>query len=417
MIQKIPTKEEFFFKLCTGNTPYEFQSSVLNDSNKYIVVRSGRQLGKTEVIAVKALKEAMVDNQQILVVSSTQRQSDILYSRIRRFAHAIGLDMELLMDTRETLKFKNNSEIHSLPAGRTGETIRGFSPTLLILEEAAFIPDIVFEAVEPGLAHTGGKMWMISTPFGKKGFFYESFKKEYFSRYHFPASKYKDCYAKGWLERKKEELTDMTYLQEYEAEFLSESDAYFPIDLIKSCIGDIEGVDRPRGKKDYYLGIDCARYGTDETAYIILEVDAKDNARVIKIIGTSKKPGTDIIGRTIALNNVWHFKGIYIDETGGYGNVADVLMEEPNLIIEPVTFTLYSKERMYINLKNLMEKGRIKFPKHSKLIFQLQELIYKYTSRSVLQLEHPERGHDDYPDALALVCRCLETQKTAFGPF
>ena len=54
-----------FFQDCTGYVPYKFQMDILMDENKYIVARTGRQLGKTEVISVKALIEA-IDNPEIV---------------------------------------------------------------------------------------------------------------------------------------------------------------------------------------------------------------------------------------------------------------------------------------------------------------------------------------------------------------
>ena len=280
----IPSKIEYFFWECTQNPPYTFQSQILNDEQKYLVVRSGRQLGKTEVISVKALYEAIYQpNSQILVVSATQRQSDILYSRIRSFAKKVGLLENILVDSRELLQFDNGSEIRPLPAGDKGDKIRGFSPTLLILDEAAFIPDLVFEAIEPSLAHTGGKLWMISTPFGKKGFFYEAFGKEQFSDYHIPASKYPDCYAKGWLEDKHKELNQVAYDQEYEAEFVSDADNFFPLELIKECAKDYELPTGPNAEREYYLGVDPARLGLDETVYTIVE-SYKDQHLVLWVV-------------------------------------------------------------------------------------------------------------------------------------
>jgi hypothetical protein len=43
------------------------------------------------------------------------------------------------------------------------------------------------------------------------------------------------------------------------------------------------------------------------------------------------------------------------------------------------------------------------------LIDELTALEYSFTSTGLLQVRHPSRGHDDYPDALALAVNALDT--------
>jgi hypothetical protein len=42
----------------------------------------------------------------------------------------------------------------------------------LVLDEASRIPDSLYIAVRPMIAVSGGSMMLLSTPFGKRGFFY-----------------------------------------------------------------------------------------------------------------------------------------------------------------------------------------------------------------------------------------------------
>jgi hypothetical protein len=68
----------------------------------------------------------------------------------------------------------NGSRIISLPGD--ANTIRGYSPTLVIFDEAGFVPDGVYNSVRPMLAVTQGQLFLISTPNGKRGFFYEEWQ-------------------------------------------------------------------------------------------------------------------------------------------------------------------------------------------------------------------------------------------------
>ena len=63
-----------------------------------------------------------------------------------------------------------------------------------------------------------------------------------------------------------------------------------------------------------------------------------------------------------------------------------------------------TKLDMYSNLKLWMEKGLLALPNHKKLLYELKDFRYELTDSGGLKLHHSERGHDDYPDALALAC-------------
>jgi hypothetical protein len=67
---------------------------------------------------------------------------------------------------------ENGSRIITLPG--TEKTIRGFSGvSLLIVDEAARVEDELYFAVRPMLAVSGGRLIMMSTPYGQRGVFHE----------------------------------------------------------------------------------------------------------------------------------------------------------------------------------------------------------------------------------------------------
>ena len=58
-----------------------------------------------------------------------------------------------------------------MPADR--DRVLGFTAHFLIMDEAAAIPDEVYSAATPMLAATNGNLWLLSTPQGPRGFFYD----------------------------------------------------------------------------------------------------------------------------------------------------------------------------------------------------------------------------------------------------
>ena len=50
----------------------------------------------------------------------------------------------------------------------------GFSAVSpLVIDEAVRVPDTTYHALRPMLIQSSGDLWLLSTPLGKRGFFYE----------------------------------------------------------------------------------------------------------------------------------------------------------------------------------------------------------------------------------------------------
>jgi hypothetical protein len=74
-----------------------------------------------------------------------------------------------------SLAFPNGSRIVGLPGTRANGGVRGFSAvSLLMIDKAARIEESMYKALRPMLAVGDGALWIMSTPFGKRGFFYDN---------------------------------------------------------------------------------------------------------------------------------------------------------------------------------------------------------------------------------------------------
>jgi hypothetical protein len=57
--------------------------------------------------------------------------------------------------------------------------VRGFSAvSLLLIDEASRVDDAMYKALRPMLAVGRGDLWLMRTPCGKRGFFYECWEHE-----------------------------------------------------------------------------------------------------------------------------------------------------------------------------------------------------------------------------------------------
>ena len=147
------------------------QTDLLTTTSPYVLLNCHRQWGKTTLTALRALHQAIsLPQQQIVVISPTLRQSRLLTHRCRDFARLLKQDIATDGTNPLSLVFPNGSLILPLPAHP--DHARGWSANLLIIDEAARVPDEVFSAVTPLIAATQGHLWLLSTPRGKRGFFY-----------------------------------------------------------------------------------------------------------------------------------------------------------------------------------------------------------------------------------------------------
>ncbi len=128
----------------------------------------------------------------------------------------------------------NGSRIEALPG--TERTIRGFSgAALLLLDEASRIDDALYHAVRPMLAVSGGALVMLSSPYGRRGVFFEEWTNgQGWERYEVPASKVPRI-SREFLEQERAALPGWVYRQEYGCQFESTDDQAFTTELIASA--------------------------------------------------------------------------------------------------------------------------------------------------------------------------------------
>ena len=156
-----------------GLEPDPWQVEVLEAGHPRLLLNCCRQAGKSTVVALLGLVEALwVPATKVLLVSRSLRQSAELFRIVTEFHRRLGSPARQRQTTEE-LCLTNLSRIVCLPCKE--ETIRGYSRVnLLIIDEAARVPDDLYRAVRPMLAVSNGRLICLSTPYGKRGFFHDA---------------------------------------------------------------------------------------------------------------------------------------------------------------------------------------------------------------------------------------------------
>jgi hypothetical protein len=225
-----------FAKAC-GFEPDTWQADVLTSPARKRLLCCTRQGGKSTTTAIGALYEAVYEPGSLaLLLSPSQRQSGELFRKVMQLYHACSLPLPTISaESVLRLELDNGSRVIALPGSES--TTRGYSAaTLVVIDEAARVPDPLIAAVRPTLATTNGRLIALTTPQGKRGWFHEQWTKGVgWERTLVTASECPRISAE-FLEDERRELGEFVYTQEYECQFLDAETAVFSSDLIAAAL-------------------------------------------------------------------------------------------------------------------------------------------------------------------------------------
>jgi len=253
------------------------QAEFLRCREPSIILNWCRQSGKTTSAAIKAAHAARYPDAffahfppaykakpfQALIISATQRQAGILQkqvlSQLQKLETGVwrptrtprgkvsGVadgdigtsEAKLVRQSVLSLELGNGSEVVSVPA--SPDTVRGYSPNLIIMDEASRIRRDTWDAINPMGAAKPMQLILLSTPAGRRGFFYEEwFREEFWWKSEQDASMCPRI-TEEWLERQKVLLSsENMFRQEYFLEFVEVAGSLFSAGQIEDMFAGFE---------------------------------------------------------------------------------------------------------------------------------------------------------------------------------
>jgi hypothetical protein len=220
-----------------GMIPDEWQLRLMTSHTTRALLNTSRQSGKSTVVAAISLEQALTQpGSTTLLVSASQRQSAELLAKVRAFAMQQAEPINLEQLSVLSMRLANGSRIVSLP-GRA-EVIRGYTADLLVLDEASWITDSLYESVRPMLAVSGGRLIALSTPFGRRGWFYNAWTSpEKWTRVRVTAY---ECprISEEFLAEERRSLPANVFAAEYLCEFSDTLDAVFSSEDVTGALDD-----------------------------------------------------------------------------------------------------------------------------------------------------------------------------------
>jgi len=222
-----------------GFEPDEAQAAVVLSEAKRGILNCTRQWGKSTIGAAKAVHRAYTRaGSLVLVASPSGRQSNELVQKARGMLRRLGIRPRGDGGSGISAVLPNGSRIVGLP--EMEGTIRGYSAvSLLLIDEAARVQDETYLALRPMLAVGHGDLWLMSTPWGKRGFFHEVWEHggDGWFRMSVPAT---ECprIAKDFLEEERKAMGTAWFEQEYLCGFVDNGLSVFGSDTVEEALDD-----------------------------------------------------------------------------------------------------------------------------------------------------------------------------------
>jgi hypothetical protein len=274
---------------------YKFQKEIIGnlEDHRFNIIRKFRQAGITTISCAYALWCILFkENFAVIVISIGDRESQEFLTRVKQMYMRLPKWLRLkyaTLNKHELHIQKTGSYIRSLPS--TANAGRGFSASLLIVDEAAFIEgmDKFWAAVYPVLS-TGGSSFLISTVNGIGNFYYTKWMGAVNDSNEFNAIQINweqhPEYAKpGWAEAMRANMSKKQWLQEFECEFLGTGDTFVDSDVLTRLRDNIQEefytkynnrmrvFEEPHPNHEYMMSVDPSLgRGRDYSAFHIIDL-------------------------------------------------------------------------------------------------------------------------------------------------
>ena len=337
---------------------YPFQQKMAEtiDHNRFTVIKTCRQAGKTTTAAAVILWHVLFnDSYTIAILANKLSTAREILSRVQRAFENLPkwLQQGVVVWNKTNIELENGSQI--IAASTASSAIRGYSINFLYLDEFAFVPrniqDDFFTSVYPTIiSGTNTKVVITSTPNGFD-LFYKIWVNSVENR-----NEYANFSVNWWdvpgrdEEWKKNTIANTSedqFRQEFDAEFLGSANTLISPNILRALAfttpisthyeGSLSVYKEPVENNAYFCIVDTSRgSGIDASAFVVINVSTVP----YEVVACYKNNLIDPLIYPEVIYNVVHAYGdaytlVEINDNGQ--QIADILHHD--LEYENVIFT------------------------------------------------------------------------------
>lgn len=236
MLERIKADPTYPMK-CAGLTPDPWQAELIACASRQIMVLCTRRAGKSSAVACRVLARCLRQRTDVRVYNPTAGQSKEFVRLAKQMNDALGCPIPLIRESLSEMAWVNGSRLNAMPDSPRGS--RGPTPDIIVLDEAAQVSDELHYSLMPMMILGKTETLALSTPYGKMGWFFETWdapeKLRLWKSFRVTAD---ECPRIDplILEEHRAIMPPNWFAQEYYLAFNSAIDAVFGKEVIESAV-------------------------------------------------------------------------------------------------------------------------------------------------------------------------------------
>lgn len=390
------------------------QKKILECKDRFIAVRAARRFGKSFVFSIYALHFAATNyRKNVVIVSRSMRQSTWMFEQVVRIAMDSYLKDSIVRQTRTEMEFSNGSKIQCLP-GASYDALRGITIDLVLVDEAAYVLDELFNVIYPTVISTKGRVVLISTPGLSAGEFYEACmsEKSPYTKFTFT---HKDAVFEdgtplvdpGELERECMRCggeNSPEWKREYLVEFTDADGAFFDIKAVQdSMYNDLPRVPIAESNHKYAIGADIGQKN-DFTVFAVIDYTNPQACRLVDLVRFNGETTDTIMYRLHETAMRYNAKRVLIDSAGiGQSIIEHLHASYPGIRYDAFNFNRTTKPKIMTNLNLLLVRHHLQLLQDKDILTEMASFFYKENPETKhISMSGANGVHDDIPIAIAL---------------
>lgn len=406
--------------------PWQAQVREAFQQHRFVIVSSGRQIGKTEFAVLTAMDVAMQGG-VVWWIAPTNRLANAGYDKLVRYTQQApfnqkqknGKKLVEEYKQRRLFTFNNGAYVGTIEviSADDPETVVSGTNDLVVFDEAGRAhPDAWYEGAYSTLTVRRGKALIISNPRGKN-WFYDLWKKgdptspnhdpQYIS---FTYSQFDNPdLDPAQVERQKNEMSRRQYEREVLGMFTDEGgdvfvgvrEASYPKPLIPTRVDG----------HAYYGGIDWG----SRNDYTVITVFDETERKQVAVYAFTGKGWEEQWGEIEAIHAFWGCT-LYDVEENQVGDVNIEMLKKRGLPIRAFNTNWRSKRELIEAWASAIELKQVRILDDAELILQHESMERsEETAYGTVKFFAPSGKHDDYVISSALAYRAATVRDAVEG--
>jgi hypothetical protein len=346
-----------------------------------------------------------------LIIAQDQKTADIVLDYITANFEGSPI-LRQLIEARNARELRLTNGITIEVRAADFRNLRGPTYICVIADEVAFWfnenssnpDDEILNAVRPGLATTRGPLFMISSPYARRGVLWDAYRK-HFGKSGDPlilvaqgtSREFNPTLPQSVVDRALER-DPIANTAEYLAQFRTDIESFVSIEVVNACVSKGVYERAPVSGVIYHGFCDPSGGSADPMTLCVGHLDYNKKTVVVDCLREHTPPFSpeevvDNFARTLKSYKVYKITG---DRYAGIWPVE--LFGRHNINYEQ---SAAPKSDLYRDLLPLLNSGRLELLDHTKCLNQLCGLERRTARGGKDSIDHAPGGHDDLANAVA----------------